>query len=293
MNDPIEASYAECRRYTRRAATNFYLSFLLLPRAKRNAMCALHAFLRQTDNLGDDDAPSDVRRVRLEAWRQTLDRALQGRFESPLLPALIDTLRRFQIPSAYLYTLLDGVLADQQAQTFETWEELTAYCYQVAGVVGLSCLHIWNEQEPSAELQTLAIACGQAFQLTNILRDLREDALAGRVYLPQADLRQFNVQCDDWVASRSDDRFRALMRFEIDRAEQLYEQAAAIAASLKQDGRRSFGAMFGIYRQLLREIDLRTDEVLVRRIRVPQWRKLSIAAQSVWDAWSTLPWRSL
>jgi phytoene synthase len=278
MTCSLETSYRACQRLTRESAHNFYYSFLLLPRGKRRSMCALYAFMRHTDDLGDNDQPVDARRHALDQWQRSLDLALEGRFDSPLLPALADTLAKFRVPPVYLYDVIDGVRMDLNRQRYETFDELADYCYHVASVVGLACIHIWGFQGGEAALVP-ARASGIALQLTNILRDLREDARAGRVYLPQEDLRRFGYTSEDLLAGVDDARFDALMRFEIARAEDYYRQGAQLAPYLYQDGKRVFGAMTGIYRGLLDEIKLRHGDVFNRRVGLSPWRKLRIAAR--------------
>lgn len=277
----LNHSYACCSRVARRTARNFYYSFLVLPRAKRQAMCALYAFLRHTDDLGDCDAPLEARRVQLAAWRQSFAAALDagGASEIEILPAVVDTVARFQIPREYLFAAIDGVEMDLSHQTYETFAALEEYCYKVASVVGLACIHIWGFRDRAA----IEPACqlGVAFQLTNILRDLKEDAARGRVYLPQEDLRRFHYTSDDLACGVRDERFTALMAYEIARAESLYERGATVEPLLARDSRAAFRAMFGIYRGLLGEIKLRDGDVFSQRVRLSTWRKVRIAAGSL------------
>ncbi|HET6880538.1 MAG TPA: squalene/phytoene synthase family protein, partial [Pirellulales bacterium] len=146
----LTASYATCRRLARRSARNFYYSFLVLPREKRRSMCALYAFSRHTDDLGDNGQPVDERRDALAAWRRSLDRALNGVFDSPLFPALIDTVERYRLPPRYLHDLIDGVEMDLTHSEYQTFDELADYCYKVASVVGLCCIHIWGFKDERA-----------------------------------------------------------------------------------------------------------------------------------------------
>jgi phytoene synthase len=291
MTSDLAASYVECQRLARRTARNFYYSFLVLPRAKRRAMCALYAFLRHTDDLGDSDEPVEARRAALASWRDALRAALAGEFRSPLLPALADSMARFRIPPRYLHDAIDGVESDLDERRFETFEELAEYCHRVASAVGLACVHIWGFR--SEEAFEPARSCGIAFQLTNILRDLPEDSARGRVYLPQEDLRRFAYSDEDLARGTCSESFRALMRFEIGRAEEYYRQAAALPQWLTPEGRAALGAMTGIYRGLLDEIKRRDGDVFAQRVRLSSWRKAGIAAK--WFLarpmafWSTSP----
>jgi phytoene synthase len=277
MTWTLEASYAHCQRIARSEARNFYYSFLVLPRAKRLAMCALYAYLRHTDDLGDNPRPADERRALLARWRQSLDRALAGSYDDPLFVALADTVCRYEIPPEYLYAVIDGVTMDVEGRTYETFAELADYCYKVASVVGLACIHIWGFTDERALVP--ARRCGLAFQLTNILRDLKEDAAAGRVYLPLEDLRQFQYSADDLRHNVRDSRFRSLMRYEIGRAEGLYVEALELERYLGPDGRASFGAIVSTYRALLERIKRLDGDVFGRRVSLSPWRKWGIAAR--------------
>jgi phytoene synthase len=277
MSHELASSYAHCRRIARRSASSFYYSFLLLPKPKRLAMCALYAFLRRTDDLVDNPTPSEQRRDALQSWRQSLVRATQGTYDDPLLPALADSISAFQIPSQYLHDVLDGVEMDLDPQGYETFEQLEQYCQRVASAVGLACLQIWGCTSDKAEHP--ARQCGVAFQMTNILRDLKEDAARGRVYLPREDLRRFNYTADDLRAGVRDERFRELMRFQIDRSQRLYAVGARVNEWLQPDGQRVFGSMLNVYQALLDEIKRLDGDVLSTRVRLSTWRKMRIATR--------------
>ncbi len=276
----LAASYVRCQRLARRAASNFYFSFLLLPRPKRQAMCALYAYLRRVDDLGDDEALDiATRQRRLADLRENLHDALAGSTRDPYLPALADTVARYDIPVPYLTAAIDGVTMDLAGTRYETFAELEEYCYRVASVVGLACIHIWGFHSPAA-LEP-ARRCGIAFQLTNILRDLKEDAARGRLYLPAEDLRRCGYTVAELEHGEVNQRFAALMRLEIERAEAHYAAAAELEPLLSPDGRRVFRAMAATYRRLLEKIKLRQAEVFERRIRLSWWEKLRIASAAV------------
>ena len=274
----LEASYAACRSVARRSASSFYFSFFLLPKSQRDAMCALYAFLRRTDDLGDSAEPVEVRRAALAEWRRALDDALAGRFADPLLPALVDSVRRFRIPSRTLEDAVSGVEMDLWRTRYETLAEAESYCRHVASAVGLACIHIWGFRDPGAIEP--AVRCGLAFQWTNILRDLKEDAARGRLYLPLEDLARWGLAPDDLARGVSDGRVRELMRLEIGRAEAWYDQAAPLAGFLLPRGRRIFRAMVATYRSLLDEIKRRGGDVWSAPVRLPTWRKLHVVARS-------------
>ena len=277
MNDTLQTSYTYCRQLTRRTAGNFYYSFLVLPREKRQAMTALYAFSRLTDDLGDNDQPVEDRRAALADWRRALDRALAGAVEGRVLPALVDTLDRYRISPKYLHDLIDGVETDLDRTAYRSFDELRDYCYKVASAVGLCCIHIWGFTNDAAFEP--ARKCGLAFQLTNILRDLKEDAAEGRVYLPQEDLDRFGYTVEELRQGVRNERFQELMRFEIARAERFYQEAAELDRWLEPDGKTVFGAMTGIYRGLLNEIKRLDGDVFGHRVRLSAWRKLRIASR--------------
>jgi squalene synthase HpnC len=283
----LEASYTHCRRLAIRSASNFVWAFCLLPKPKRRAMYALYAFLRKTDDLGDDDPDPQRSLAAIAAWRTSLDRALEGQFDDPISPALIDSVRRFSIPPEHLYAALEGVAMDcvpfhPNTPRFATFAELERYCEHVASAVGMACIHIWGFLDPAAIEP--ARQCGIAFQLTNILRDLKQDAEQGRIYLPAEDFQRFNYAPEELRRGVCDERFAAMMRFEIARAEDHFRRAAALEAFLDPAGRRVFGAMLATYGGLLEKIRRMDTEVLVRRARLSRWQKLRITGR-----WLLLP----
>jgi 15-cis-phytoene synthase len=275
----LTASYAYCRRLARRSASNFYYSFWLLPRPQRSAMCALYAYLRKTDDWGDSNESVEARRATLSRWRASLARALRGEFDDPIWPALADAVQRFEVPHELLFSVIDGVEMDLDRSRYQTFAELEEYCYRVASTVGLACIRVWGFRSDAA-LEP-ARHCGLAFQLTNILRDLKEDADRDRIYLPQEDLDRFGYTVADLKQGVRDERFRALMRFEIQRAEELYERAAGLESLLEPAGRRIFLAMLATYGALLAEIKRRDGDVLSARVRLSWWRKLHITGRGL------------
>lgn len=281
MTNSLEESYNYCQSLSRRTARNFHYSFLTLPADKRRDMCVLYAFMRLSDDLGDDTTiPSAERAERLNRWRVSLKQSLDDAgFNHDVFPALADVVRRYEIPHEYLFTVIDGVRMDLEPVGFETFDELSRYCYQVAGVVGLCCIHVWGFQDERAV--PLAVDCGLAFQLTNILRDLGEDAAMGRVYLPREDLRRFDYTAEDLAQHCRDERFVELMRFEVERARSYYHRAEELFDYLEPAGRPILSAMLRIYGELLTKIERRRYDVFSRRVRIPAWRKLWIALNAV------------
>ena len=281
MTDTVELrrSFAYCERLTRREAGNFYFAFRLLPAGQRRALCALYAFLRVADDLADMPGPNDDKRRRLAEWRAQFRAALAGRDQHPLHPALRHTVSHHHIPPAYLEAVLDGVEMDLDTDHFATFADLYPYCYRVASAVGLACIHIWGFRDEKAIVH--AEAAGIAFQLTNILRDLREDAERGRVYLPQEDLDRFGYGGDDLPRSVHDERFRALMQFEVARARSYYREGERLAPLLPSAGRAVFLVMLRTYRGLLDAIEGRDYDVFRQRVRIGKLHKLWLACRSL------------
>jgi 15-cis-phytoene synthase len=276
MMNAIDRSYDYCRRVARRRAKNFYYSFVLLSRPQRNAMCAIYAFMRYCDDLSDEPGAN---RAAIEQWRAEMEEALEGRFSShPVWPAFHHTVRRFGIPHQYFREMIDGVLSDLEPRRFETFEQLYRYCYQVASVVGLTIIHIFGFDTRSA--LPLAEKCGVAFQLTNILRDIREDAERGRIYLPAEDLRRFGVTEDELSAGRRTEPFLRLMGFEAERARNYYEESRPLLDLIHPRSRASLLALITIYSRLLERIKGSNYDVFRRRVRLPLWEKSWI----VWRA---------
>lgn len=274
----LEQSYAYCRGVARKRAKNFYYSFLLLEKAQRDAMCAVYAFMRQCDDLVDDPAmlealPAHLQQ-RVAIWRLHLDHALAGRIDSddPIWPAFSDSVQRYAIPHRFFHEMIDGITSDIEPRQMQTFDELYHYCYQVASVVGLTVIHIFGFTSVRALL--LAEKCGIAFQLTNILRDVREDAELGRVYLPQEDLQRFGVSVEQLRAGSEDGKFRELMHFEAARAHACYEESAPLLTLIQPKSRRSLWALREIYLRLLARIEAADYGVLSRRINVPTHTKV-------------------
>jgi phytoene synthase len=269
MAATLPASYTFCRGIARTRARNFYYSFLLLSREQRNAMCAIYAFMRYCDDISEGEGASHEA---IEHWRRDLNLALDGQFgDNPLWPAFQDTVERYRIPRQYFQEMIEGVSSDLQPRQVETFDELYRYCYQVASVVGLTIIHIFGFESPDA--LPLAEKCGIAFQLTNILRDVREDQENKRIYIPAADLRKFGADL-----ARRDENFVRLMTFEAQRARAYYDESRPLIELVHVRSRPSLWALIEIYRRLLGRIERSNFDVLTRRIRVPTWEKLAILA---------------
>jgi len=281
----LRDSFLACRAITRRAKSSFPLAFLLLPREKRQAMDALYAFMRITDDLADDDGDLHEKRARLRDWRSSLHAALDGDSPSPVLPAVVDTVRRFHVSLDHLEAVIDGVEMDLEPVRFATFHDLYPYLFRVASAVGLACLPVWGFRDgvTSDDVREPAEAAGIAFQLTNILRDLGEDLNRGRVYLPQEDLDRFDCPPEAWRDPQCRARFRDLMAFQIERARQYYQKSEPLAKLLSRDGRGIYHAMSRTYRELLEAVAASGEAVLTQRVRLSKWRKLR-ALISAWPA---------
>lgn len=273
-------SYAFCEDVARRKAKNFYYSFLLLDRERRLAMCAIYAFMRYCDDLSDDEGVAD-RAASIASWRHDLESALNGQMpEHELWPAFKDTVARYRIPHRYFFDMIDGVASDLEARRIRTFDELYDYCYHVASVVGLTIVHIFGFD--SNDALKLAEKCGVAFQLTNVLRDVREDAQNNRIYLPQEDLGRFDVAPKELSADKPSAAFKQLMAFEAGRARSYYSESALLIAMVHRESRPSLRALIRIYSRLLDRIVASDYDVLSQRVRVPTWEKIWILLRSRW-----------
>lgn len=272
MTNDLDDAYRDCERIARESASSFFWTFRLLAREQRRAMYALYSFSRLTDDLADSEEPAENRRTRLNGWRAELVVALQGECRSPLWRALHDTKVRFAIPDEYLNAIVDGVAMDLVPPRYETFDDLRHYCYHVASAVGLACIHVFGFDDDRAK--RLAETCGVAFQLTNILRDLAEDARQGRIYLPREELAEFGCRPEDFCEREMSPQVRELLRFQVARAERLFDEAAPLATLLHPHGRRGFTLMFATYRTLLAEVKRREGDVFRQTIRLGYRGKL-------------------
>ncbi len=263
MPEPVAlaASYDHCRSVARRAARNFYYGFRLLPPAKRDALCALYAFMRRADDLSDEPGTLAEKRAGLAAWRASLDAALAGDTAShPVWPALADTVARYAIPPRYLHDLVSGTEMDLDTTEYATFERLREYCYRVAGAVGLCCIHVFGFSHPEAP--ALAERLGIAFQLTNILRDVPRDLLLGRVYLPQDEMARFGVTRADLGARQASAMAREFFRFQLERARDHFREGRGLLPLVEEDSRAALWALARIYSGILDKIEARNYDVL-------------------------------
>jgi len=260
---------------TRNSNTSFYYSFSLLPRQKREAIHAVYAFCRYTDDIVDEEGDQDRKVVMLRRWRMEFGRALRGTSSYALLNQLSATARRFNIPVEHFYELFRGMEMDLAKNRYATFDELREYCYLVASTVGLMCRSIFGYRHEST--RDYAINLGIALQLTNILRDIKDDAKRGRIYIPLEDMRRFGYAEEDLLSFRYTPAFVDLMRFECDRARDYFDRARA---ALQDEDKRFFFAariMWSIYAHTLRRIERSEYNVFDRRISISKFLKLLIA----------------
>jgi squalene synthase HpnC len=292
----IGASYSHCHQIARRAHSNFYPAFFLLPRVKRDGIVALYAFMRLIDDVSDEGADVAAKQRGLARWRAALDEAVTGQSqafdgnaarslqggglygEREVLPALVDTMERFRMPARYLHDLISGAEMDLTIQEYPTIERLKEYCYRVAGTVGLTCTHIFGFSDPKA--LDLAEKLGLAFQLTNIIRDVREDFSSGRVYLPEEDLVRYGVAEQDLGRGEATLGVRELLRFEADRAWKLYEEGAQLLGLIEEDSRGTLWLLVHTYSALLARIESADFAVFGERVKLSKPEKMMLIAKA-------------
>lgn len=286
----LAVAYSVCRSITRTSAKNFYYAFLVLPKRKRQGLSAVYAFMRRCDDIADDPSLSAYdRQQKLNAWLEAVHWTLAGNpTDDPVLLALSDTQRRYGIPVELLDQLAYGTAMDVVAESAEdttptltvryhTFEDLRLYCYRVASVVGLVCIRIFGYRDPAAE--PLAEQCGLAFQLTNIIRDVKEDAAMGRVYLPEEDLAKFGIAAADLLTLTDASRIRSLLELEADRARENYLAGEKLIPLIDEDSQPALWVLIGIYRNLLEKIATHQYDVLSERIALTTREKLQVLAK--------------
>jgi phytoene synthase len=288
-------AYSVCRGITRTNAKNFYYAFLVLPKRKRQALCAVYAFMRRCDDIADDVMLSpEERRFKLDSWLSALHCTQQGEpTDDPILLALTDAQRRYTIPAGLLDELATGTAMDvidpaNQGQEsppaanpipgltiqYRSFDDLKVYCYKVASVVGLVCIHIFGYRDPAAE--PLAEQCGLAFQLTNVIRDVKEDAAMGRVYLPEEDMTKFGLSAAELLTTPDPARFRPLLALEADRARKLYKAGEQLIPYIAEDSQPALWVLINIYRKLLEKIAKRQYDVFSSKVTLTVSEKLRV-----------------
>ncbi|HXW61821.1 MAG TPA: squalene synthase HpnC [Candidatus Acidoferrales bacterium] len=275
----LEQSYRECNQIARAARSNFYLAFFGLPKNKRNALCALYAFMRLIDNVSDEPGALESKRRALAGWRARLDQADAGNTSGHvILPALADTIARFQIPTRYFHDLILGAEMDLTVASYATFDRLSEYCYRVAGTVGLTCLHVFGFRDRRAP--DLAERLGLAFQLTNIIRDVRADFEMGRIYIPQEDLERFGLRSESLQGPRTP-QLERLLAFESARTWRLYEEGAPLVHQVDADSRATLWALVRTYSTLLERIEERGYDVFSSRISLSGTEKVQYLVTAI------------
>jgi 15-cis-phytoene synthase len=286
----LAVAYSVCRGITRSRAKNFYYGFLVLPKKKRRALCAVYAFMRRCDDIADDPSlPVRDRRQKLDVWLDAFHAAQAGHpTDDPILLALTDAQRRFGIPAGLLDALAFGTAMDVEEDSeqptnsglqvqYRSFEDLERYCYNVASVVGLVCIRIFGYNKPDAE--PLAERCGLAFQLTNIIRDVKEDAALGRVYLPGKDLAEFGISATEIASTVDPARIRPLLALQAQRAFENYRAAEDLIPLIDEDSQPALWVLVTIYRGLLEKIVRLNYDVFSRRVSLSVWEKLKILSR--------------
>jgi squalene synthase HpnC len=288
-------SYAECHHIARAARSNFYYAFYLLPKPKRDGLAALYAFMRLVDDVADVGENLESTQQGLAKWRAAFDEAVTGRSrifdgtaakplgeyaygEREVLPALVDTMRRYNMPARYLHDLISGAEMDLTVKSYPTFDRLHEYCYRVAGTVGLTCTHVFGYRDPRA--LDLAERLGLAFQLTNIIRDVHEDAALGRVYIPEEDLARYGVSPEDFSRTEATLGVRELLRFEADRAWRIYEESSELIDLIDEDSRSALWLLVRTYSALLARIEAVDFAVFGERVRLSKAEKMILIARA-------------
>jgi phytoene synthase len=285
----LNHAYAVCRGIARRAAKNFYYGFIVLPAEKRNALSAVYAFMRHADDIADEPgADAQQKRQKMQEWLEAAKAVFDGEpTDDPVLMALGDAQKKFKIPPELFEKLVYGTSLDleipsvpgQPAVVCQTFEDLKHYCYYVASVVGLVCIRIFGYEDSKAEF--LAEDCGLAFQLTNIIRDIKEDATMGRIYIPEEDLARTNLTAASFAPAALADpakvqQLRPALEYEAERARKYYESAKWLMELIEEDSRAALWVLVEIYSRLLRKITERNYDVLTERVRLSTWEKLKV-----------------
>jgi len=293
VSGQLSHAYAVCRGISRRAAKNFYYGFMVLPAEKRNALSAVYAFMRHADDISDEPGVDPLlKRQKMNEWLEAAKSVFAGKpTDDPVLMALGDAQKKFKIPPELFEKLVYGTSldldipaasAESPAILCSTFADLKQYCYYVASVVGLVCIRIFGYEDSKAEF--LAEDCGLAFQLTNIIRDVKEDASMGRIYIPEEDLARANLTAANFSSSLLQDpaqaqQLRPALEYEAERARKYYESAKWLMEMIEEDSRAALWVLVEIYSRLLKKITDRNYDVLTERVRLTLWEKLKVLSR--------------
>lgn len=267
-----------CQQQAAGSGSSFYYSFLFLPAKQRQAITALYAFCREVDDIVDECSELNVAITKLNWWRDEIQRVFHGQAQHPVGIALSKSIKDYQLDEKHFYSIIDGMLMDTQQSRYQSFDDLAIYCHRVAGVVGLLAIEIFGYEDKST--QQYAEKLGLAFQLTNILRDVKEDAAIGRIYLPLDELKKFNVSEQDIINGEFNENMRSLFEFQEQRAENYYQQAYSSLSTQDRSQQRGGLIMAAIYHTLLERIKTQGHNVFSKRVRLSPLRKL-------WIAWRT------
>lgn len=279
MAADLRTAYEHCRRVTREQAKNFYYAFVTLPPAKRRAIYAAYAFCRLCDDIADEPLSTEAKVHRLAEARARLGDAYGGRPDGPVFAALWDAAQAYHIPQEYFQEVVRGVEMDLTQSRYRTFDDLHTYCYRVASAVGLICVTIFQYRDPRA--RDYAVDLGIAMQLTNILRDIREDAQRGRIYLPQEEIERFRCSEDELCRGIINDSFVQLMRFQVERARRYFASGKRLLPLLSRRSRACPAVLHGLYSRVLDKIEARGYNVFAERVRLSTGEKLLLTA-SLW-----------
>ncbi len=280
MDGSLEQAYRYCQELAKREAKNFYYGFILLPRQRRQSIYAAYAFARRCDDIVDEGLEPEEKVCRLREYRQQLAECLSGNPQDPTFLALHDTVRRYQIPSKYFYELMDGVETDLTVRRYATFEELRRYCYGVASTVGLICIEIFGHRDGRKAHQH-AVDLGIALQLTNILRDIREDVQRDRIYIPLEDLERFGYAEADVFGGVVNEPFLRLMRFQAQRAREYFHRGQDLLPLLPRRSRACTAVLQGIYHRILDRIEANPASVFRERVSLSGGEKLALAGRGL------------
>lgn len=275
MSIELDAAYAHCERVTKKEARNFFYAFRTLPHHKRRSIYAAYAFGRACDDASDEDIPVAEKQTLLEGIRQQLRAGEAGDASGPVMLALVDSAKAFAIPYKYLHEVVDGVEMDLTKTRYANFKELREYCYKVASVIGLISVEIF-EHEDNPKVTEYSIDLGLAMQLTNIMRDVREDAERGRIYLPQDEIKRFGYSEEELLAGTMNEAFKKLMAFQAQRAHDYFESGLKLLPLLARDARACPAVLGGVYRRLLDRIEDSNFDVFERRIGLSKTEKIMI-----------------
>ncbi len=292
----VAQSYENCHQIARAARSNFYYAFYLLPKLKRDGLAALYAFMRLVDDVADEGENLETKQRGLAKWRAAFDESVTGRSqvfdgtaakpmpgeplygEVEVLPALVDTMRRYNMPARYLHDLISGAEMDLTVKSYPTFDRLREYCYRVAGTVGLTCTHVFGYCDPRA--LDLAEKLGLAFQLTNIIRDVHEDAALSRVYIPDEDLARYGVSPEDFSRNEATLGVREVLRFEAGRAWRMYEECSDLLDLVDADSRGALWLLVHTYSALLARMESVDFAVFGERVRLSKAEKMMFIARA-------------